>query len=217
MRRVNYSRSPLPSFLLLAFAALCGMPPGAVRAGGEQTIAVSENSTENGKASASPSSSETQTWLLHAQATEIIQGQPGFRSPYTGPNSLPPGDHIRQTSSLDIYLGARLWPGGEIYFNPEYFQGFGFAGTHGIAAFPNAEAYKVGTTPGNVFIPHLFFRQTFGFGGEQEQITGDELDLAHKVDISRLTFTIGRLQVGDQFDNNAYSHDARTQFLNWAL
>ena len=158
-----------------------------------------------------------QNWLFHVQGTEIAQGQPGFHSPYAGTNSLRSEDTFKQSSSLDIYLGAHLWPGGEIYFNPEYYQGFGLGNTHGIAAFPNAENYKVGQKVGDIFNAHLFLRQTFGLGGEQEEVPGDQLQLAERVDISRLTFTIGRLSVGDQFDTNAYAHSARTQFLNWVL
>ena len=158
-----------------------------------------------------------QSWSFHVQGTEIAQGQPGFHSPYAGTNSLRSEDTFKQSSSVDIYLGVHLWPGGEIYFNPEYYQGFGLGNTHGIAAFPNAENYKVGQKIGDVFNAHLFLRQTFGLGGEQEEILGDQLQLAERVDISRLTFTIGRLSVGDQFDTNAYAHSARTQFLNWVL
>ena len=161
--------------------------------------------------------SEQQNWLVHVQGTEVAQGQPGFHSPYHGPNSLLRNDTFRQTSSLDLYLGVRLWPGGEFYVNPEYYQGFGLSNTHGIAAFPNAEAYKVGQKIGDVFNAHMFLRQTFGFGGEQEDLASDQLQLAERVDISRLTFTIGRLSVGDQFDANAYAHSQRTQFLNWVL
>ena len=160
---------------------------------------------------------EPQNWLLHVQGTEIGQGQPGFHSPYHGTNSLLPNDDFRQTSSLDLYLGAHLWPGGEIYVNPEYYQGFGLGRTHGIAAFPNAEAYKVGQKIGDIFNAHSFLRQTIGLGGEQEELQSDQLQLAERIDISRLTFTIGRLSVGDQFDVNAYAHNQRTQFLNWVL
>ena len=160
---------------------------------------------------------ESQNWLFHVQGTEVFQGQPGFHSPYVGPHSLLPEDTFKQSSSFDIYLGARLWPGGEIYFNPEYYQGFGLSNTHGIAAFPNAESYKVGQKIGDIFIAHLFLRQTFGFGGEQESLPSDQLQLAERVDISRLTITIGRLSVGDQFDSNSYAHNSRTQFLNWVL
>jgi hypothetical protein len=44
-------------------------------------------------------------------------------------------------------------------------------------------------------------RQVWGFGGEQEQIEGSQLQLAEKQDISRLTLTVGRMSVTDQFDN----------------
>jgi high affinity Mn2+ porin len=161
--------------------------------------------------------SEQQNWLLHVQGTEVAQGQPGFHSPYQGTNSLRPDDNIRQSSSLDFFLGVRLWSGGEFYVNPEYYQGFGLSNTHGIAAFPNAENYKVGQKIGDVFNAHMFLRQTFGFGGEQEDLPSDQLQLAERVDVSRLTITIGRLAVTDQFDANAYAHSSRTQFLNWVL
>src|SRR6516162_11085787 len=184
-----------------------------------ESVPVLEAKDSDFKASTSQSEAvpEQQNWLVHVQGTEVGQGQPGFNSPYQGTNSLRSDDNLRQTSSLDIYLGARLWPGGEFYVNPEYFQGFGLSNTHGIAAFPNAEAYKVGQKIGDVFNAHMFLRQTFGFGGEQEDLASDQLQFADRVDISRLTFTIGRLSVGDQFDANAYAHSPRTQFLNWVL
>jgi high affinity Mn2+ porin len=115
-----------------------------------------------------------------------------------------------------LFFAARLWPGGEIYFNTEYYQGFGFGETHGLAAFPNAQAYKTGQFRGDLNIPHIFFRQVWGFGGEQEQLDADELQLAEKVDVSRLTLQVGRFSVTDVFDNNAYAHDPRGDFLNWA-
>ena len=163
------------------------------------------------------SSLESQNWMVHAQNTEIVQGQPGFHAPYSGPNSIYPNDGVRQTISLDLYLGAHLWPGGEIYFNPEYYQGFGFAQTHGFADFSNAEAYKAGESIGGEWIPHAFYRQTIGLGGEQERQTSGQLQLAEKVDISRLTWTVGRIGVTDQFDTNLYANNGRTQFMNWTF
>ncbi|MDP9097866.1 MAG: carbohydrate porin [Verrucomicrobiota bacterium] len=179
--------------------------------------AVLRNNDDGDKGAGQESAPQHQSWLFHAQVTEIGQGQPGFHSPYRGENSLPPDDDFRQTSSMDIYLGAHTWPGGEIYLNAEYYQGFGLGRTHGIAAFPNAEAYKVGQKIGDVFVPHFFLRQTFGLGGEKEETPGDLLQLAEKQDVSRIIFMIGRLSVGDQFDGNAYAHDQRKQFINWVL
>jgi len=160
---------------------------------------------------------QNQSWMFHCQNTDIVQGYPGIASPYEGTNSLPSGGQVRETVSFDFYFGAHIWPGGELYFNPEAYQGFGLANTLGIAAFTNGEAFKSGEQVGNFIIPRLFYRQTFGFGGEQEQLGSDELQLAQKVDVSRLTLTVGKVSFGDFFDDNAYSHDQRTQFMNWTL
>jgi high affinity Mn2+ porin len=164
--------------------------------------------TENG--------GEHQNWAIHFDAVEVIQGQPGFHSPYEGPQSLFPNDNFRQTSDVDLFFAFRVWPGGEIYFNPEYYQGFGFAEAHGLAAFSNAQAYKTGQFRGDFNIPHIFLRQVLGFGGEQEQLDADTLQLPGKVDISRLTLQVGRFAAPDLFDNNDYAHDGRGDFLNWA-
>ena len=156
-------------------------------------------------------------WLLHVQSTFVTQAQPGFPAKYSGQNSLLPGDHVRETLTFDLFSGFRPWNGAEIYLNPEFYQGFGLGDTHGIAAFPSGEAFKIGERAGNVFLPHLLLRQTFGLGGEQETVEGGQLQMAGTVDVNRLTVTVGRLGVTDQFDTNTYAHDARGQFMNWAL
>jgi len=179
---------------------------------------VTESAAQDGKTPIVKAENPTdhQNWAIHFDAVEVFQGQPGFHSPYQGPQSLPPDDNFRQTSEADLFLAARVWPGGEIYFNLEYYQGFGFASTHGMAAFPNAMAYKAGKFRGDFNITRIFFRQVWGFGGEQEQLDADLLQLAEKVDISRLTLQAGRFSVVDVFDNNAFAHDPRADFLNWA-
>ena len=49
--------------------------------------------------------------------------------------------------------------------------------------------------------------QVWGFGGEKEQLDADDLQLAEKVDIPRLTLQAGRFAVTDFFDNNSCAHD----------
>jgi high affinity Mn2+ porin len=158
-----------------------------------------------------------QNWMFHFQNTDIIQGNPPFHSPYVGLNSLPAGGNAAETVSIDLMVGAHLWPGGELYFDAEPYQGYGLGTTHGIADFPNGEAFKAGTSTGNIILPRLFYRQTFGFGGEQEQLPSGETQLAQKADISRLTLTFGKFSVGDLFDNNTYTHDQRSQFMGWTF
>jgi high affinity Mn2+ porin len=158
-----------------------------------------------------------QTWNFHMQTTTTVQGYPPIYAKYSGPNSLPAGGEVRETVSLDLFSGFRLWSGAEMHLDLLTWQGFGLGSTLGIDDFPDGEAYKIGTHPPREGVARCFIRQTVGLGGEKEELVDDQLTLAGKQDISRITFTIGRFSSKDIFDNNAYANDPRTQFMNWAL
>jgi high affinity Mn2+ porin len=160
-----------------------------------------------------------QNWNWHVQNTDIVQGYPAFPAKYTNPglNSLPTGGEVRQTVSVDLMAGVRLWPGAEAHADGLMWQGFGLNNTTGLEAYPSGEAYRIGTKVPNGMIARLFIRQTIGFGGDQEDIEDDELHLTGRQDVSRLTFTLGRISVADIFDQNTYANAPRTQFMNWAL
>lgn len=157
-----------------------------------------------------------QDWAIHGQATFVVQGTPGFRSPYVGSNSLTP-DQTEETVDVTAFAGVRPWAGAELWFNPEVDQGFGLSNTLGAAGFPSAEAYKVGKADPYVRIQRLFFRQTIGFGGDQETVEGAANQMAGSRSAHRLVLTIGKMGVGDIFDTNAYAHDPRADFLNWSI
>ena len=164
-----------------------------------------------------PADAPSQNWNFHVQNTDIVQGYPGFSSQYSGPNSLPSGGETRETVSLDLMAGVRLWRGAEAHIDGMMWQGFGLNNTLGVEGFPNGEAFRLGTSVPNGTISRLFIRQTIGLGGEQEDVPDDQFTLAGKQDISRITFTLGRMSVKDVFDNNAYANDPRTQFMSWGL
>jgi high affinity Mn2+ porin len=164
---------------------------------------------------AAPSGSDE--WNVHAQTTYLPQAYPSFRSPYAGPDSLPGGSQAQATWTATAFLGARLWQGGEVYFDPELAQGFGLNGTLGIAGFPNGEAQKAGAPFPKIRAQRYYFKQTFGLGGEQEDVADGPNQLAGKRDIDRVTLIVGRFAIGDFFDNNAYAHDPRADFMNWAM
>ncbi len=160
---------------------------------------------------------ESDRWEIHGQTTFLPQGYPAFHAPYSGPNSLTPAPQTQETWSNSLYLNARLWEGGEVYYNPELLQGFGLNDTVGVAGFPSGEAQK-----SNFPFPHyntsrLFVRQTFGFGGEQEELASGPVQLAGKADISRLTLQAGKFSVIDIFDGNSYAKDSRKDFMNWSI
>ena len=160
---------------------------------------------------------QPQNWNWHVQNTDIVQGYPGFSAKYSGPNSLPPGGETRESVSLDLMAGVRLWPGAEAHIDGMMWQGFGIGNTLGVEGFSNGETFRLGAGVPNGNITRLFIRQTIGLGGEQEDVDDDQFTLAGKQDISRLTFTLGRFSAKDVFDGNAYANDPRTQFMNWSL
>src|SRR5208283_5042897 len=165
----------------------------------------------------SPPAEAAVAWSLHEQATWIAQGHPSFNSPYEGPNSFTSGSEADRTFSLSVFLGFRVWSDTELYFNPEVFQGHGLSGTLGVAGFPNGESGKAAFPNLHYNTSRLFIRHTFGLGGETEKIEDDQNQVAGVQDVNRLTLTAGKFAASDFFDANGYSHDTRTQFLNWSL
>ena len=160
---------------------------------------------------------ESRRWEIHGQVTYLPQGYPAFRAAYTGANSLTPAPQAQATWSNGLYLNARLWEGGEIYYNPELLQGFGLNNTVGLGGFSNGEAQKSNFPYPHYNTSRLFLRQTFGFGGEQEELASGALQLSGKVDVNRLTLQVGKFAVLDVFDGNAYAKDTRKDFMNWSM
>jgi len=156
-------------------------------------------------------------WNIHAQTTLQPQLYGPIRSPYASPLSIPGGGETRQTWTTTAFVGLRLWQGGEFYFDGETAQGFGINGTQGIAGFPSGEAQKAGADYPRTRAQRYYLKQTFGFGGGEEEVADGPNQLAGKRDIDRVTVILGRFAVGDFFDNNAYAHDPRADFSNWAL
>ncbi|MFW2851406.1 carbohydrate porin [Sphingomonas sp. TX0543] len=156
-----------------------------------------------------------QDWAIHGQATLVVQGVGGFASPYGGANSLAPRQ-VKETVDATAFIGARPWKGAELWANPEMDQGFGLSNTLGVAGFPSAEAYKVGRASPYFRLQRLFVRQTIGLGGARENVAPGANQLGGMRDVDRIVITAGKFGVGDVFDTNAYAHDPRGDFLNWA-
>ena len=55
-----------------------------------------------------------QVYAIHGQITTVVQGVGGLTSPYTADNSLTP-HQTKATTDATLYLGARLWRGGEVW------------------------------------------------------------------------------------------------------
>ena len=170
-----------------------------------------------GQATADAGDTPDQTWNAHVQSTVVAQAHPSFAAEYSGPNSLGADAEIKDTVSFDVMGGVRLWHGGEFYGDVLVWQGYGLSDTLGLAAFPNGEAFRIGKTPPDAAVARAYFRQTVGLGGERERADNASGQLRSTRDVRRLTFTLGHVSAKDIFDNNTYSNDPRTQFMNWSL
>ncbi|MGA2617173.1 MAG: carbohydrate porin [Thermoguttaceae bacterium] len=153
----------------------------------------------------------------YGQATVITEWNGPFQSPYAGPHSFLSEDETRTSATATIFLGARFWQGCEVYFNPEVAGGLGLSNVFGISAFPNGDISRVGRPEVTPYVARCWIQQTIGLGGEQEKIDSAPNQLAEYKDVSRLTIAAGKMAATDWFDNNRYSHDPRSQFMNWAL
>jgi high affinity Mn2+ porin len=159
----------------------------------------------------------SEDFAAHGQVTLTDQGNLAFASPYAGPNSLPGYAEARETFDATLFIGIRPWTSAEIWVSPEIDQGFGLHDTLGVAGFPSGEAYKVGRSDPYLRLQRLFIRQTIDLGGASSKVDSDQMQLAGSQTENRLVVTVGRFGVTDVFDNNAYAHDPRHDFLNWTL
>jgi high affinity Mn2+ porin len=158
-----------------------------------------------------------QPFSFHFQETTITQYKPSFSAPYSGMNSLSPMQETQSSITSTLFGAARLWKGAEADFDPELSGGSGLSKTTGIAAFPNGETFRVGSSSPGIYIARLYFKQTLEWGKEKDTLTDDVNQLAGLRSKRYFFFTVGKFGMADYFDNNQFSHDPREQFMNWAL
>lgn len=158
-----------------------------------------------------------ESWNAKFQTTYIWQTKPAFSAAYSSSNSLRPEHEKSYSFSATAAFGWRPWQGGELYFDPEVAQGVPLSGLTGLGGMTNGEQQKTSGPNPTLYRARLFLRQGWELGGEKEALESDANQLAGMVDKRRIVVTAGNLAVIDLFDNGAFAHDPRTQFLNWAL
>jgi high affinity Mn2+ porin len=209
------SKHQFSKALLMILCGLC-LSQAAVAASGmtDGSATLPAPSTEPSATSETPI---PETWSFHGQMTNVTQWQPAFTAPYSGTNSLDPRHRSAETTDLTLFMGARLWQGGELYINPEYDQGFGLSNTLGAAGFPSGEAYKVGANTPYPRLPRAFLRQVIELGGDARTLDPGANQLGGSVLMNNVTVTVGKFSTVDMFDTNTYAHDPRADFMNWSV
>jgi hypothetical protein len=166
---------------------------------------------------AAPIARADEAWNTHAQATWVWQAKPAFDAAWSGPASLAPWRETGYSFSATAAFGIRPWTGAELYVDPEVVQGKAMSGLHGFGGMTNGEQQKTSGTNPTFYRARLFLRQTWNLGGDVQAVESDMNQLAGSVASRRVVLTAGNLAVSDIFDANSQAHDARSQFLNWAL
>lgn len=158
-----------------------------------------------------------ESWNLKFQSTYVLQEKSPFSAAYSGTNSLSTKKERSYSFTATAALGLRPWTGGEVYVDPEAAQGIPLSNLSGLGGLTNGEMARSSGPTLKIYRARGFLRQTWGDGGDQEAVESAANQLAGMVDKRRWVLTAGNLSVIDIFDANAYSHDPRTQFLNWSV
>lgn len=150
----------------------------------------------------------TSTLMLGARAwrggelylnPEVAQGVP--LSGLAGLGGFPNAELARTAGSRPVAYLARLF----------LRQTWGFGGGSGSGNDRGSGNSRGGSGHGNG-------RGDYSdSGGGRLPVQSDQNQLGGAVDARRLVVTAGILPLIDLFDDNAYSHDPRTQFMNWSL
>ncbi len=161
----------------------------------------------------------TSKWSYHFQLTAINQTHASFKASYSGNNSLSNETESKKLSvTTTLFLGRKLWRNAALYFNPEIAGGSGISSAKGIAGFTNGETFRIGSADPKLYIARLFFTQHIALKNTgYDTIPSDANQVAERIPASRITINAGKICLSDFFDDNAYSHDPRSQFMNWSL
>ncbi|MBP7943258.1 MAG: carbohydrate porin [Polynucleobacter sp.] len=152
---------------------------------------------------------------IHGQTTYINQRYNNFTSSYSGMNSMSDLKSMSYTWSGTLFLGARVAPNTDIYFNPEVFSGIPFSALVGLGGFTNGEANKAGGTQAKFYSARAFVRQTINQEGDKVVLENEANQITQTVSSNRVVLTGGQFSTLDIFDDSRYAKDPRIQFMNW--
>ena len=152
---------------------------------------------------------------IHGQTTYINQRYNNFTSSYSGMNSMSAQKSMAYTWSGTLFLGARLAPNTDIYFNPEVVSGVPFSDLVGLGGFSNGEATKAAGLNAKFYSARAFLRQTINQEGDKVVLENEANQITQTVSSNRVVVTAGQFSTLDIFDDSRYAKDPRIQFMNW--
>jgi hypothetical protein len=152
---------------------------------------------------------------VHGQTTYINQRYNNFTSSYSGMRSLSNDKAMSYTWSGTLFLGARIAPDTDIYFNPEVISGVPFSNLNGLGGFTNGEATKANGAQAKFYSARAFARHTINQEGDKVVLENEANQITQTVSSNRVVLTGGQFSTLDIFDDSRYAKDPRIQFMNW--
>jgi high affinity Mn2+ porin len=169
-------------------------------------------------AQSDPSAQIQPSWVsVQFQATSIGQTHGEFDSPYAGENSLPAHRENFVSLTSTLFLTVRAGSHLEFVVNPEIAGGKGFGNVTGIAGFTNGEIPRVAAATPTPYLARGYVKASWALGPDEEAVESGADVLPGTRAANRITSVVGKFGLTDFFDSNTYSHDPRTQFMNWSI
>ena len=156
-------------------------------------------------------------WWLSGQLNVIYQWHPAFSAPYSGPNSLHPGQEHATSDVATLYTGFRVGARTELFLDVESAGGAGISQALGLAGFTNLDVVRNPTLGAAPYIARGLVRYTIPLGAATETSTPGPLSLLPTLPVRRLSVTVGKLSIVDFFDLSAAGSDSHLQFMNWTV
>ena len=152
---------------------------------------------------------------ISGHANIIFQAHPGFRSLYSGDNSLKNTAEHATSRLLTLYTGFRLTRNTEILFHVESAGGRGISDAFGVAGFTNLDVVRNPTLGSKPYIARVELHQTIPLSSEYVEAQPNPLSLAAAVPARRIEIRAGKMSTVDTFDLNGVGSDSHLQFMNW--
>jgi hypothetical protein len=157
--------------------------------------------------------------VLGAQATVIDQGVLPFRSPYRDANSFKANGDDQISHTYGLYLGSQLTTRLQFYFDLEMFKGAAISNATGVGGLTNGDVIRQGAIQlaKSPYVARAYFRYVLPLSAETERAERAMDQLSGAEPVRRVEMKFGRFATNDDFDQNRYANNTRTQFLNWSL
>jgi hypothetical protein len=157
--------------------------------------------------------------LLGMQFNGIYQNVPSFHNPYQGGNSFTTTDGKGRdfTQVYGLYLGSQLLPSLQAYLDMEYFRGNGVGDGVGLSGYINGDVIRAGSsdlskTP---YVARMFLKYTLPLSPLTEKVERSMDQMPGEQAVARWEVKAGKMGAADDFDQNRYANNNRSQFFNF--